>query len=277
MRKSFFNLFASLLLLSIGAVSAQSQTIDLGLFKKAANLNNHGVSLMATGDMNNAMVTFKRALKGVAAKADYGAPSPFAGAVPVTLDSYMRMMMMQSSSSKSQHEKNHDDDDHDDDADYDLFPYVYEQPIVVPTNDKILMSHTDSATKAILSIILMFNLALAHHLLALQLLFQDSDDIVRSKALAGRASTLYQLAYELYESNNKGIDTGSFLFSLILINNQAALVHQVANDDPAEALASNQCFQYLKSRMLILTDKRDYERLAFCKGLIRNTAHLISL
>jgi hypothetical protein len=49
MKNTFFNLFASLLLVSIGAVSAQAQTIDLGLFKKTANSNRLDVSGLVNG------------------------------------------------------------------------------------------------------------------------------------------------------------------------------------------------------------------------------------
>jgi len=53
MKKTFFKLFASLLLLSIGAVSAQAQTIDLGLFKKSAISNKLEVRLRPTEDVVN--------------------------------------------------------------------------------------------------------------------------------------------------------------------------------------------------------------------------------
>lgn len=53
MKKTFFNLFASLLLLSVGAVSVQAQTIDLGLFKKTATSNKLDVRLRPTEDVVN--------------------------------------------------------------------------------------------------------------------------------------------------------------------------------------------------------------------------------
>jgi hypothetical protein len=89
---------------------------------------------------------------------------------------------------------------------------------------------------------------------------------------------LYQLAFNLYENTDKGINTEGFLFSLLLINNQAALVYQEANTNHDDVLAATQCFQYnMLSRIKLLTQKGDHERLAFCNGLIRNTTHLISL
>jgi len=51
MKKSFFNLFASLLLISVGAVSVQAQTIDLGLFKKSASSNKLDIRLRPTEDV----------------------------------------------------------------------------------------------------------------------------------------------------------------------------------------------------------------------------------
>jgi len=53
MKKTFFKLFASLLLLSVGAVSVQAQTIDLGLFKKSAISNKLDVRLRPTEDVVN--------------------------------------------------------------------------------------------------------------------------------------------------------------------------------------------------------------------------------
>jgi len=53
MKKTFFKLFASILLLAFGAVSVQAQTIDLGLFRKSANSSKLDIRLRPTEDVVN--------------------------------------------------------------------------------------------------------------------------------------------------------------------------------------------------------------------------------
>jgi len=53
MKKTFFNLFATLFLLSIGAETVQSQAIDLGMFKKASNSNRLDIRLRPSEDVAN--------------------------------------------------------------------------------------------------------------------------------------------------------------------------------------------------------------------------------
>ncbi|CAJ1968593.1 unnamed protein product [Cylindrotheca closterium] len=103
--------------------------------------------------------------------------------------------------------------------------FIYDQAIPISQSLKV--------DKPILSAIVIFNAALAHHLAA------ESRDIPTPPKALFKAQRLYRLAYQAY---TPGPGTQSILFQFAVINNLGVVERRLGN-----TALSNQYFDYLAS------------------------------
>jgi tetratricopeptide (TPR) repeat protein len=132
--------------------------------------------------------------------------------------------------------------------------YIYERPILVSQQSM----EGEHCPGVILSLIIIFNLALAHHLSAMQ---NNTD-----RKLLQRALHLYELAYQLQREENHN---GSLRFTMIVANNLGQ-IHRAVKDESKH----QQCLEHLLSTMMYLVDSR--VRLCIeLDGFLRNASQLI--
>jgi tetratricopeptide (TPR) repeat protein len=132
--------------------------------------------------------------------------------------------------------------------------YIYEQPIRVSQKSM----EEEHCPGVILSLIIIFNLALAHHLSAMQ------NNTCRK--LLQKALHLYELAYQLQREED---DYGSLSFTMIVANNLGQ-IHRAVNNE----YKHQQCLEHLLSTMMYLVDSRIKENMEF-DGFLRNASQLI--
>lgn len=132
--------------------------------------------------------------------------------------------------------------------------YVYERPICISQKSM----EEEHCPGVILSLIIIFNLALAHHLSAIQ---NNACPKLLQKALH-----LYELAYQLQREEN---DNGSLRFTMIVANNLGQ-IHRAVNNESKH----QQCLEHLLSTMMYLVDSRVKGEPEF-DGFLRNASQLI--
>jgi hypothetical protein len=137
-------------------------------------------------------------------------------------------------------------------------PYMYTEPVFI--TDQLKASKDDSITT--LSFIIMFNLALSHHLKG------NSSEGVSSRKSLEIAKRLYELTFQMQAQE---VETNLLLMSSLL--NNLSLVHK-ALDNQHEA---EQCDQLLLSALLLLVDMGEMSRDSGSDlyGFMGNVMHLM--
>jgi tetratricopeptide (TPR) repeat protein len=208
--------------------------------KLTVKLNNTSAALISSGDYDRAISRLHNALvlanKQVLENASESHGSP----LDVTLDRCMAQSPLTC-------------DDGNDKTERSLF--LYQHAIYLP-NDAPLCYRTS----VLVSVIIIFNLALAHQLLAAK---KQSNK--RSKYLR-KAAKLYALAHSLYHEKNDFED--SVVFSLASVNNLGLIYHELHDMRTAEL-----CFQRLLSTLMFLVDCGEGNVSQF-EGFFQNT-HLV--
>jgi tetratricopeptide (TPR) repeat protein len=137
--------------------------------------------------------------------------------------------------------------------------YIYERPIRVSTK----AMEEEHCPGVILSLIIIFNLGLAHHLSAMQ------NNACRK--LLQKSLHLYELAYQLQRDED---EKGSLRFTMIVANNLGQ-IHRAVNNE----YKHQQCLEHLLSTMMYVVDSRVKGVLGKgvpeFDGFLRNASQLI--
>jgi hypothetical protein len=133
--------------------------------------------------------------------------------------------------------------------------YIYGRPIQV--HDFSLARGGE--TTVLISVIIIFNLALAHHLLAM--------NNKECRAAIGKAIQLYEYAFELQRDNQGGSDA---LFTLTVLNN-LGLAYESLGDE----VIAGRFFDRLLSTAMFLIDCGEGQVLSQFDGFFRNVSHLV--
>jgi hypothetical protein len=236
-------------------------------FSAVQLMNNHGAALFASGDTQSALDQFSGALRLVRQvmsrcsvtipKADVRGPTTF-----IALDECMiqsRRLLSDSSSIMK------------DDIVDDQNPYLYRYATLIPSclimNDEVDVTMT-------ISVLVMFNLALAHQQRAYESI--DSKGAVPCVKLTAKAIHLYELTFQLY-SDFSHTTSSSFdaFFYMALMNNLAVAKHGLS-----DKTASEQCLQQLLTMFMLLTETRNQhftlDDSSLVDGFLRNVSHLVS-
>jgi hypothetical protein len=143
--------------------------------------------------------------------------------------------------------------------------YVSSRAIHTPVSS---MEETTYHSSVMVSVVAIFNIALAHHLAAAML---DKENKVRRSQLLRKAAKLYELAHNMQREEEWMENTS--LFTMAIVNN-LGLIYRCLD----ESETSGKCFQQLLSTLMFFTDcglenhQRDVRAFA---GFFRNTSNLI--
>jgi hypothetical protein len=140
--------------------------------------------------------------------------------------------------------------------------YVYRRAIRIP----ISIKEATFESSVLISVIIMFNLALAHQLMALEIINKQQASF-NGENLLRKAAKLYGLAFNL--QRDEGMEN-TILFTLATINNLGA-IYQCLN----ESAAANKCFQHLLSTLMFLIEAGERPPGGEFEGYFRNTSNLI--
>lgn len=166
------------------------------------------------------------------------------------------------------------DDDHDDaDATNTLAGeenFVYRRAICIPTRTLMDFLPDEHDRSLVISISTIFNLALAHHLRAMELKDDGDDNDRRYKQLQlKRAVLLYELAYKLQMEGISGSGL-STVFVMATLNNLGQIHKILMQHDTA-----CECFQHLLSTLMFALDTGGVLPVSDLDGFFRNTAFLM--
>ena len=117
--------------------------------------------------------------------------------------------------------------------------FVYRHPISIPTSDFHDLLPLECDCKIIISVSIIFNLALAHHLRAIEEVTSPSNQQELSRAMR-----LYELAYKLQAHG----DTGAGISTLYIMStlNNLGQIHKALNESDTAC----KCFENLLSAMM---------------------------
>jgi tetratricopeptide (TPR) repeat protein len=194
--------------------------------KNAIQQNNDAASLVAAGEYNTAAQEFSFALKTcqqVIVEANDEIPQP----VKTNLDQCMVQSGLALADCRKEACRVIDNDQQ----------YIYRQAIHIPLD----IESTYQAS-VIVSSVIIFNVALAHHLSALA----TSDKKHQSKKLR-KAATLYEMAYDL-QGRNAQLEN-NVMFTMATMNNLGVIYQQLDDRETA-----SKCFQCLLSTVMFLVD-----------------------
>jgi tetratricopeptide (TPR) repeat protein len=207
----------------------------------AIQQNNSAVSLIAAGDYNAAISALLSALKTyrqIMGEEAYEHHQPF----QISLD----QCMTQSPATQGKASSNEDESDQ----------YIYRQAIHIPLT---IESNFEAST--MVSVIIIFNLALTHQLSAV------GSNIKRSKLR--KAAILYELGFNMQQDANFE-NKNNAVFTLATVNNVGLIHHKLNDGDTAKKF-----FEKLLSTLMILIDCGGGD-VCELDGFLRNVSNLIS-
>jgi hypothetical protein len=138
---------------------------------------------------------------------------------------------------------------------FDGQPFVFRSAIRISRSHMSESSHSYVAT----SFIVLFNLALSHHLSAIQ---HNLSSVILNKAL-----TLYELAHALQMREQLSMP---IVFCLALVNN-LGLVHKSMQHEES----SRQCFEHLLATIMLITTSGQGSLLEQADGFLSNISQLL--
>jgi tetratricopeptide (TPR) repeat protein len=134
--------------------------------------------------------------------------------------------------------------------------FIFKSPIFIPAHATDLASFNYYVKS---SFILLYNLALSHHLSAL-----ESNN---SRKRLRKALSLYELAYTLQMTENVQL---TVLQTMAIVNNLGQIHTALENE-----AKSKQCFQHLLSTIVFLNDCGERESVEQMDGFVSNVMPLI--
>lgn len=151
------------------------------------------------------------------------------------------------------------EEDNDDDEG-EMNEFVYRHPIRIPRQAINPSFQFNMAT----SIMLIFNLALAHHLCATE------EEETFSRPMFDKSARLYECAYSLLLQQDFG---SNVLFVLATVNNLGQAHRSLDQSETA-----TKCFQHLLSTLMFLVESGDEQgakKTPSLEGFFRSTSHLV--
>ncbi|KAL3930035.1 MAG: hypothetical protein SGBAC_011945 [Bacillariaceae sp.] len=214
--------------------------------------NNSAVAMLEDGDFEPAISTFARALNLARAIMTKTQERPQCnGLAAICFDQCMdrsRMTRIQSLEISHETETCHHKDESP--------AFMYKTAMKVLRSDlpPIYESHI------FMSVVLVFNAALAYQLAGDQLLQENLSNVI----FVRKSIKLYRLAYNIFHEETIG---ASPYFCMAIVNNLGLLYQENHCGEKAD-----QCFQHLLSTLMFLVDC--HENMESFEGYFENTAHL---
>ncbi len=204
----------------------------------AITLSNSGVALMERGELNAALGALSHSLKFCHIIMDKAMDS--SSPMNTSLDACMEASRSgKVDTSRCAGER-----------------YLYQQAVRIP-----LDVGSNYRACVMISTLVTFNFALANHRISTL----KAADPAEAQQMLRNAAKLYELAFSMQQEEGF---TNNTLFTLATVNN-LGLIHSQLND----RTAANQCFEYLLSTLMYLTDCS--KGSDFFDGFFRNATTLI--
>ena len=208
----------------------------------AIQQNNSAVSLLAAGDYDAAISALSSALKTYYKEIMREEADEHPEKVKTSLDQCMAQSPAATPAKASSNEEESDQ-------------YMYRQAIHIP-----LTVEFNYQASIMVSVMIIFNLALAHQLSAV-----GSD---KKQSKLRKAAKLYELSFTLERDGN--FESNNILFALATMNNLGLIHHTMNYGETA-----NKCFEHLLSTMMVLIDCGECN-VCELDGFLRNVSNLIS-
>ncbi len=210
----------------------------------AIQQNNAAASLIAAGEYNTAIQELSFALK-VYKQVMTEVKNEITQPVKTSLDQCMVQSLAVAGCRKSCLVNDNDQ-------------YMYQHAVRIPVDIE-----STSQSSAMVSSLIIFNSALAHHLSAMASGNRQSPKLLR-------AAKLYELAFIL--QRDAQLDN-NVLFTLAAFTNLGVVHHQLENKETA-----TKCFQQVLSTIMLLVDCREAEARSGGEldGFLRNATNLVS-
>jgi hypothetical protein len=146
--------------------------------------------------------------------------------------------------------------------------FVYRNPLRL-TDGELSQPYVDP--EMALSSNFIFNIALCHHLIALEMSEQQPNDLIygkhRIKRLRG-ALKLYELGFHMH--SKKGVEGMSMNFALALINNCANIYETLGSTSKAQRF-----YNHMLSSLMMMIDGGEAEKVDELDGYLRNASRFI--
>jgi hypothetical protein len=212
---------------------------------KAIHLINHGASCLQVGDFSTAIDSLSTALRAATMVFHSSSSCCEDDLQKFSLDSFVV-------TNAALHEEIGSDDE----------DYIYNRPIVIPPIPAIIHSESPASKVAVISIMI-FNLALAHHLHG-----NADPDPCSSVLRFAKAAKLYELGFEVQGTQ----DDGSNFYSMAVLNNLGQVFRAVNEEEKA-----SRCFSHLLSTLMFLMEIHggNDHSVACVDGFSRTTSHLV--
>jgi tetratricopeptide (TPR) repeat protein len=223
--------------------------ISIAQQQNAIQQNNDAVSLIAAGEYDTAIQELSFALKVYKQVMTEEVDHEIIHPVKTSLDQYMVQSLAVADCPKACHHANINEDQH----------FMYRQAIHIGPLQDIESTYQSSV---MVSSMIIFNAALAHHLSALCSNMHQSTKF-------HKAATLYQLAVNLQHAVQL---ENNIIFTMAAVNNLGVIYHQLEDKETA-----TKCFQNLLSTIMLLVDCGKTE--VCCgelDGFLRNVTNLDS-
>ncbi len=118
--------------------------------------------------------------------------------------------------------------------------FLYTKPLLVPK----CCIEEDHYMGVVLTLMILFNLALVHHLKAIE----SMDDLERCKKLLDQSLKLYELTYQLHIDSEESVGS-SLRFAMIIANNLGQ-IHKLSGNNEKHQM----CLQHLLSAIMYMVD-----------------------
>jgi tetratricopeptide (TPR) repeat protein len=224
---------------------------------QTVHLNNHAVSLLQTGDFENAIAFFSAAFKSSKDALHQPSCCDSVDTQPFTsLDDCIREGPIPCDPACSVKKGTMETED-----------FIVRTSIFIPHS----LQFPAYRCKIRVTTIVVFNLALSFHLRAMETKNQSS----RTHHLQ-RAAQLYEQAYNLQWTHGTGVLATTNLFSMAALNNLGQVFRCLCEDEKA-----GHCFAHLLSTLLFMVDHRNAENrrkesFEYIPGFFRTTSYLLS-
>ncbi|CAJ1933308.1 unnamed protein product [Cylindrotheca closterium] len=223
--------------------------------------NNRAVALLEKGDFEPAISTFARALTLARATMTKNQATQSSNKLAaVSFDECMersraaRLQLGQKNKDVEKESESEQETCHLTDGSK---AFLYNTAMQVQSSD---LPATTFESHVFMSVVLVFNAALAYQLAGDQLLQEDLSNVI----FVRKSIKLYRLAYNIYHEETVG---ASPYFCMAIVNNLGLLYQENHCGDKAD-----KCFQHLLSTLMFLVDCK--ENMEHFEGYFENTSHL---
>lgn len=239
------------------------------LHSRAVQLNNHAVSLLQSGDFEQAETYFSAAFKSSKDALNQEHQRMAVGYVCPSLDDCLRFSRGRPLASSTSTSTSGDDDDKTSSSSSSsgMEDYIFSQSISIP----LTLLYPSYKSKIFVTTIAVYNLALCLHLRARK---QASQRVFHLEKAAQLYEQAYNLQYAHHNNNTNSIIATHNLFSMATLNNLGQIFRELQNHENAR-----HCGAQLLSTLLYMVERNNNSDISLSmdcvRGFFQTTSKLI--